>query len=106
MEIKTVRYREHGGFKVNETVDGDQIFVPDNMENSYRVMIQEWIDAGNTPDPYVAPELNYVDKRVIDYPRIGDQMDMLWHAIDEETLDKTSDFYITLKAVKDKHPKE
>jgi hypothetical protein len=30
---------------------------------------------------------------------------VLWHAIDTGTLDKTSDFYTKLKAVKDKYPK-
>ena len=39
------------------------------------------------------------------YPTINDQLDMLWHAIDQGTLDKTSDFYTTIKAVKDAHPK-
>lgn len=40
------------------------------------------------------------------YPPIGDQLDMLWHAIDNGTLNKTSDFYTAIKAVKDAHPKE
>ena len=39
------------------------------------------------------------------YPPIGDQLDMLFHAIDAGTLDKSSDFYTTIKAVKDKYPK-
>jgi hypothetical protein len=43
--------------------------------------------------------------RAKEYPRLQEQMDMLWHAIDENKLDKTSDFYLRLKAVKDKYPK-
>jgi len=39
------------------------------------------------------------------YPSIQEQLDMLYHAIDSNTLDKTSDFYTTLKAVKDAFPK-
>lgn len=39
------------------------------------------------------------------YPNIKSQLDMLWHAIDSGTLNKTSDFYTTIKAVKDAHPK-
>lgn len=39
------------------------------------------------------------------YPKLEEQLDMLWHAIDSGTLDKTSDFYTTLKAVKDDNPK-
>ena len=40
------------------------------------------------------------------YAPTGDQLDMLWHTIDEGgTLDKTSEFYLTNKAVKDASPK-
>jgi len=35
----------------------------------------------------------YVDSRKKEYPAIGEQLDLLWHAIDDGTLDKTSDFY-------------
>ena len=47
----------------------------------------------------------YQRDRSNSYPAIGDQLDMLFHAIDAGTLDKSSDFYTTLKAVKDKYPK-
>ena len=47
----------------------------------------------------------YQRQREFEYPIIGEQLDMLWHAIDTNTLDKTSDFYTNLKAVKDKYPK-
>jgi hypothetical protein len=49
--------------------------------------------------------LTYIEKRRPEYPLISDQLDMIWHAIDQESLDKNSDFYQTLKAVKDKYPK-
>ena len=48
---------------------------------------------------------DYQRKREPEYPAIGEQLDLLWHAIDDGTLDKTSDFYISLKATKDKYPK-
>jgi hypothetical protein len=47
----------------------------------------------------------YQREREPDYPTLAEQFDLLWHAIDADTLDKTSDFYTTLKAVKDAHPK-
>ena len=47
----------------------------------------------------------YQRKREPEYPAIGEQLDLLWHAIDDGTLDKTSDFYTSLKATKDKYPK-
>ena len=49
--------------------------------------------------------LQYQRDREPNYPRLAEQFDLLWHAIDADTLDKTSDFYTTLKAVKDAHPK-
>ena len=67
----------------------------------------EWklVDGVLTP-PAPHPEPTYSQLRRNIYPGIGDQLDMLWHAINDGTLDKTSDFYTTLKAVKDKYPKE
>ena len=48
---------------------------------------------------------NYDIQREKSYPKLGEQFDLLWHALDAGTLDKTSDFYTKLKAVKDKYPK-
>lgn len=49
--------------------------------------------------------LTYGEKRGASYPQIAEQLDMLWHALDSGTLNKDSDFYTKLKAVKDKYPK-
>jgi hypothetical protein len=39
------------------------------------------------------------------YPDIAEQLDLLWHAIDDEIIPgKTSEFYTTLKTVKDNNP--
>jgi hypothetical protein len=45
------------------------------------------------------------DDRRYTYPSIGDQLDMIFHAIEAGTLDTTSEFFTTLKAVKDANPK-
>lgn len=47
----------------------------------------------------------YSRNRATEYPEVKEQLDMLWHAIDSGTLNKTSEFYTALKAVKDKYPK-
>ena len=41
------------------------------------------------------------------YPSIGDQLDMLWHSIDQNPALKSQyfDFYEAIKAVKVKYPK-
>ena len=68
-------------------------------------LIQSWLDAGNTiTDTIEWRDLYSGDRRQV-YPEIGEQLDMLWHAIDQGTLDKTSDFYTAIKAIKDANPK-
>lgn len=78
----------------------------------------EWLDTKQTrpTDLEITAEVNrlqneydtkeYQRLRAKEYPALGDQLDMLWHAIDNGTLNKTSDFYTAIKAVKDAHPKE
>ena len=50
---------------------------------------------------------DYVNKRKLAYPEIGDQLDMLWHSIDQNPKLKSEyfEFYEAIKAVKVKHPK-
>ena len=43
--------------------------------------------------------------RVKEYSSVLDQLDQLWHDIDEGKLDKTGSFYTTIKTIKDKYPK-
>lgn len=55
--------------------------------------------------PFV-PVLDYRQKRAMEYPLLGDQMDMIWHSMDNGETPKIEPFYSTIKAVKDKYPKE
>jgi len=52
-------------------------------------------------------ELQWEQNRRNGYPAIGDQLDMLFHAIDGDETLKTqfADFHTALKAVKDQYPK-
>lgn len=45
-------------------------------------------------------------KRVAEYPKLEDQLDMLWHSMDTGQIPKATEFYTAIKAVKDKYPKE
>jgi hypothetical protein len=77
MEIKTVVIQEDGSYRVN-----DEMSVPNDMGNRHRVMIQEWIDEGNAPEPYVAPEPHWIDKRLANmadggYGTTGEQFEMI-----------------------------
>ena len=55
----------------------------------------------------IVPTPAYVSQRKSAYPSIGDQLDMLWHSIDQNSALKSQyfDFYEAIKAVKVKHPK-
>ena len=51
---------------------------------------------------------NTSTKRLRYYPYIGDQLDALWHDIDDGKLGadaKTGTWYLAVKTVKDKYPK-
>ena len=50
---------------------------------------------------------NYAQARKNAYPEIGDQLDMLWHSIDQDPQLKSKyfEFYEAIKAIKVKHPK-
>ena len=73
--------------------------IPYDKDGNVVVIDEQLINAWVDPNQYVYT-------RQLKYPTIGDQLDMLWHAIDNGTLNKTSDFYTAIKAVKDAHPKE
>ena len=55
----------------------------------------------------IIPTPAYVSQRKSAYPNIGDQLDMLWHSIDQNPALKSQyfDFYEAIKAVKVKNPK-
>ena len=76
----------------------------------------EWLN-GTTPIPKADIEAKMVEvqaeydanqyQRDRVYPSIGDQLDMLWHSIDQNPKLKSEyfEFYEAIKAVKVKHPK-
>jgi len=75
-----------------------------------------WLN-GTTPIPKADIEAKMVEvqadydakqyQRDRVYPSIGDQLDMLWHSIDQNSALKSQyfDFYEAIKAVKVKNPK-
>ena len=84
MEITEVVTQEDGSYLINGTTT-----VPDDISNRHRVMVQAWIDAGNTPTAYSAPEKSWVDKRTAlmaegGYGSITEQLEM----IGEQGMDK------------------
>ena len=76
------------------------IWLDDSPKPTKQELDSQWLTVKN----YLESKA-YIDKRQVEYPKITDQLDMLWHAIDSGSLDKDSDFYKSLKAVKDANPK-
>tara|TARA_R100000005_G_C4888153_1_gene136389 strand:- start:30 stop:425 length:396 start_codon:yes stop_codon:yes gene_type:complete len=54
---------------------------------------------------YDAKNQTYQINRAKEYSHIFDQLDQLWHDIDDGKLDKTGSFYTAIKTIKDKYPK-
>ena len=105
MEIRTVELTKYNDFLVNKNVnenDDRQLFVPDDMGNYHRSEIQKWIDAGNTPAPYVEPKPLYQNVRVKAYGRIGDQLDMQY----KDLVNGTTVWKDHIAKVKSDIPKE
>ena len=69
----------------DETVDYDEIIVTANVKQSL--------------------DNNYVANRTNAYPDLGEQLDKLFHDIDNGTLNEEGEFFTALKAVKDDFPK-
>ena len=87
-----------GIFNINDGA----LYVPDDMGNRHHIMVQEWIDAGNTPTPYVGPtemELWKEKMAMSDGPLPRWAEDLVDGAISSQTQ-KLSDDKKTLRATK------
>jgi hypothetical protein len=95
--------RDFTGWKYT-SADNNVIGSPDGR-SSISILdpeVAEWLDDGNTPEAAdVPPDPTYQENRVKEYPPIGDQLDALYHAGVFPTAMTAS-----IKAVKDKYPKE
>lgn len=50
--------------------------------------------------------LQYQKERAKKYPSIGDQLDMIWHSMNNGEIPKSLDFFESIKSVKDAYPKQ
>ena len=83
------------------------------MENGQRVLMTDAeeadliVESSNIKNNEEKIEAPYINQRRNAYPEIGDQLDMLWHSIDQnpELKQKYFDFYEAIKQVKVKYPK-
>lgn len=61
------------------------------------------VPGGRVIPPKPAP--TYDQARRVMYPRVEEQLDMLWHAMDADPPARIEPFYSVIKAVKDANPK-
>ena len=75
-------------------------------QNNNEVNI-DWTLVNNWQEPNEDITKEYQINRKNAYPKIGDQLDMLWHSIDQNSKLKSEyfEFYEAIKAVKIKYPK-
>jgi hypothetical protein len=67
--------------------------------------LQQLIDEVNRLDAIEISNTYQIDRRK-NYPSIPNQLDMLWHMMDDETIPgKDSVWYQTIKQVKETYPK-
>lgn len=57
------------------------------------------------PNTKIPETLDYKQARIQTYPAIREQLDMLWHAMNNGDMPKSEPFYSTLKDIKDAFPK-
>jgi len=98
-----LRYAQPGDFTYNPGWDDQQPpeiipYTPPSNEDVYT----KWKEL------VAAYDLKYYQlERQFEFTQytLGDELDALWHDIDEGKLDKTGAFYTAIKAIKDAHPK-
>ena len=93
-------YRLEGETVVIRVSDGASFTVGTTGNRDWEEYSQ-WLSKGNTPDPYVEPEVPYQDKRIQAYGSIGDQLDMKYR----DLVNDTTEWKDHIADVKAKYPK-
>ena len=88
-------------------VNGERIQFTPEEEVLRDAEEQAWFKEQSKNNETITEQAPYINQRKNAYPEIGDQLDMLWHSIDQDPQLKSKyfDFYEAIKAVKVKYPK-
>ena len=88
-------------------INGEKIELTPEEETQRQAEEQAWLEKQSKNNKTITEQPPYINQRRNAYPPIGDQLDMLWHSIDQDPQLKSKyfDFYEAIKAVKVKYPK-
>jgi hypothetical protein len=73
------------------------------LADAVDVQLAQVIPGSRPPLPV---DMDYRKARASLYPPMSEQLDMLWHAMDEFHMPRVEPFYSRIKAVKDAYPKD
>ena len=89
--------------------DGTVEYVHPNAEEINRIAKDNLVNHPRDPlSDSAIQEINqtlYQGARQNEYPPLAEQLDKLFHDIENGTLDQNGEFFTTLKSVKDSNPK-
>ena len=91
----------------HKLVDGVRIDLTAEEVSELNAQDLAWLEKKSNNNKTTTKQPPYIEQRRNAYPEIGDQLDMLWHSIDQdaELKQKYFDFYQAIKSVKVKYPK-
>jgi hypothetical protein len=69
--------------------------------------MSDFIESDENGNPIARPILPTYDvKRSMEYPNLQEQLDMLWHELNENgTLSNTGEWFTTIDGIKKRYPK-
>lgn len=85
-------YTQNGDYG---SLEVDQQYTPDKYK----------VSGGKVIELDVQPSVSVGEQRMYAYPSVGEQLDAIWHAMDQGLLPKIEPMYSQVKAVKDSIPK-
>lgn len=110
-KVELYKRLQDAGLPIVSMTDGVPRFekqrTPDDRLDDDDLTPEQRVIADGLIAQYNAGNFDYIDARILEYNQIGiaNELDMLWHAIDQGIPLNQSEFYTKIKAVKDKYPK-
>ena len=99
--IDVLRWKYAGcQYNTGETYDSLQ-WLDKNIPKPTEDELLKWDSQWETN----ATLVNYKELRQLNYPSIGDQLDMLWQAMDTNQIPTCVEFYNAINVVKQEYPK-